>query len=190
MTFETNIPFKEKEHPNGYSSLKKFYDTLGNSGVLIKSNYECRFENFFSHEELVNSLTFYCQSINIPGLKTTNTELFYKGRSIQIPTFVEQEHDFQLTILNDASGYIYSAMRGFETSQYIFDNKKHTNVQPCIKINVISDELNHGGMIVELYDITINNVSGLELSHSDSSLQTFTVNGYSMFTRVFTTVKK
>ena len=80
MAFETNIPFKE-EHPNKYSSLWKFYETLGSRGVIIKSNYECHFETFVDNE-IKEMLTFYGQSINIPGLKTTNTELFYKGRSV------------------------------------------------------------------------------------------------------------
>ena len=173
-----------------YSPLSKFYETIGNSGVIIKSNYECHFENFIKDSGREDSLTFYCQSINIPGLKTSNTELFYKGRSIQIPTFVEQEHDFQMTIINDASGYIYSTMRGFSTSQYSFFNKQHGNNQPYIKIYSLSDCVNYGGMVIELRDILINNVSSLDLSHSDSSIQTFTVNGHCMFTRVFSTVKK
>ena len=64
-----------------YSPLSKFYETIGNGGLIIKSNYECTFE-YLLEDELDNKLKFYCQSINIPGLKTTNTELFYKGRSI------------------------------------------------------------------------------------------------------------
>ena len=171
-----------------YSPLSKFYETIGNGGLIIKSNYECTFE-YLLEDELDNKLKFYCQSINIPGLKTTNTELFYKGRSIQIPTFVEQEHDFQLTILNDASGLIYSKMREFQVAQYCDIDKKYTNAQPSIRIDVISDSVYHGGMIIKMENITINNVSGLDLSHSDSSIQTFTVNGYSMFTRVWHTIK-
>ena len=43
-----------------YSPLSKFYETIGNSGVIIKSNYECHFENFIKNSGLEDSLTFYC----------------------------------------------------------------------------------------------------------------------------------
>jgi hypothetical protein len=82
MAFETNIPFKGEHSELSESSLSKFYNALGNHGVLIKSNYACKFEFFSPDTNYNEQLTFYCQSIDIPGLKTSNTELFYKGRTI------------------------------------------------------------------------------------------------------------
>jgi hypothetical protein len=90
-----------------------------------------------------------------------------------------------MTILNDASGNMYAKMRGFLISYYSSKKSQRSIKNSKITIDSISDLVNYNGMQIVLKDITINNVSGLDLSHSDSSIQTFTVNGYCMFTEIY-----
>lgn len=73
-------------------------------GVQIKSNYEVTYSGF-------GGITFFVQSINIPGLKTNTGTLHWKGRAVTLPVNSEQEHEASMTIINDGTGYIYNQMR-------------------------------------------------------------------------------
>ena len=63
-------------------------------------------------------MQFFCQSITVPGLKSNNTELFYKGRAIQVPINAEQEHEFQMMVLNDGNGTLYTTIRNMMIYDY------------------------------------------------------------------------
>lgn len=58
-------------------------------------------------------MNFFIQSINLPGSKQNTTEVFYDGVAITIPVNYEPEHDFQMVVINDARGFIYSVLRGY-----------------------------------------------------------------------------
>lgn len=46
-------------------------------------------------------------------MKQNFTEVYYDGRKVDIPINHEYEHEFSMTVLNDAQGYIYSAIVSF-----------------------------------------------------------------------------
>lgn len=150
------------------SSLYEFMNTMSSVGVQIKSNFEVEFSQ-------IGGFQFFCQSINIPGLKSNNMEIYYKGRSIQVPINSEQEHNFQLTVINDSSGTIYTKLREIMLIDY--HNRMLSNGF-TMKIKARGDQQNSAGMNILLNGVRLNNVSNLDYSQSDSSVQTFTVDGY------------
>lgn len=150
------------------SSLYEFMNTMSSVGVQIKSNFEVEFSQ-------IGGFQFFCQSINIPGLKSNNAELHYKGRSLQVPINCEQEHNFQLTVINDSSGTIYTKLREIMLIDY--HNRMLSNGF-TMKIKPRGDQQNSAGMNILLNGVRINDISNLDYSHSDSSVQTFTVDGY------------
>lgn len=150
------------------SSLYEFMNTMSSVGVQIKSNFEVEFSQ-------IGGFQFFCQSINIPGLKSNNAELYYKGRSLQVPINCEQEHNFQLTVINDSSGTIYTKLREIMLIDYY--NKMLSNGF-TMKIKARGDQQNSAGMNILLNGVRILNISNLDYSQSDSSVQTFTVDGY------------
>lgn len=165
---------KSDEGKKGESSLYEFYTSISNTGVQIKSNFEVEFLQ-------IAGFQFYCQSVNIPGIKSQRGELFYKGRSIQVPIIAEQDHEFQWTVLNDASGIVYTTIRrlmiyDYDPGRRMLDNGYNVMVKSR------GDQTNNAGMNIVMQGVRINNVSGLDYSHTDSSIQTFTVDGYVNFT--------
>ena len=127
-------------------------------------------------------MQFYCQSVNIPGLKSNNAELFYKCRTIQVPINCEQDHEFQWTVLNDGSGKIYTLMRDIMLTDYDFNTGRMLNNGYVVTVKARGDQQNVGGMNAIMRGVRITAVSGLDYSHTDTSIQTFTVNGYVDFT--------
>lgn len=39
--------------------------------------------------------------------------MYYDGRSIPIPTYIDYDHSASMTVFNDANGYIYAAITNF-----------------------------------------------------------------------------
>lgn len=59
-------------------SLKDFMGAISNYGVQIKSNYEVVYSGF-------GGISFFVQSINVPGIKANTGTLYWKGRQVTIP---------------------------------------------------------------------------------------------------------
>ena len=53
------------------------------------------------------------QTVNFGGLSQQFEEIFYNGRSVMIPSFIDYDHNGSMTVLNDANGYIYTAVVDF-----------------------------------------------------------------------------
>jgi hypothetical protein len=51
-------------------------------------------------------------------LKSNNTEIFFKGRTVQVPINAEQEHEFQMVVLNDGNGILYTTIRNMMIYDY------------------------------------------------------------------------
>ena len=150
------------------SSLYEFLGTLNNYGVQIKANYEIEFLQ-------VPGLQFFCQSINIPGLQSINSILYHRGRQFQIPVVAEQAHEVQMTVINDASGKIYPLMRQIMIEDY---NALYPDNQFSLRIKARSDQQNTAGMNIVLEGVRITNVSGLDYSNGDGTVQTFNMDLY------------
>ena len=79
--------------------------------------------------------------------------------------------------MNDASGKVYTTLRGLMIYDYAKERRQLSNGY-TVTIKARGDQQNTGGMNIVMSGVRINNVSGLDYSHTDSSIQTFTVDGY------------
>ena len=159
---------KSDQGKSSESSLYEFLGTLNKYGLQIRANYEIEFTQ-------IPGLQFFCQSINIPGLRGVTANLYYMGREVQVPIIAEQEHECQMTVINDASGIIYPLLREMQIMDYgyVMPDNQYTMI-----VKARSDQQNTAGMNVIMRGVRINNVSGLDYSHQDSAVQTFTVDLY------------
>ena len=83
--------------------LRTFLDNVNSFGIQVANNYEVNFSG-------LADITFYITDITIPSVQTNFAELYYNGRKVDIPINYDYSHEFTITVLNDAQGYIYSAI--------------------------------------------------------------------------------
>ena len=105
--------------------------------------------------------------MTIPGLKGNTGEIFYRGRTIQVPINYEQSHEFSWVVLNDASGTIYTTLREIMINDY---NQKMLDNGFTVTVKARDDKKNNAGMNVIMKGVRINSVGSLDYSHSDSSV--------------------
>jgi hypothetical protein len=133
-------------------------------GVQITSRFEATFS-------AIPQTTFYIQSISIPGVKQNITTLYFDGKVVEIPQNFEYEHDFNMTIINDASGVIYTALVNFiasDTGSFL------ANSGYTITVKAIGDK-NHKGASIKLNGVRIKSIGSLSFNQSSSEIQTFDV---------------
>lgn len=87
-------------------SLKSFLQNVNDFGLQVTNNFEVNIAGF-------SDITFFAQSVNFGGITQTFEELYYNGRSIPVPTYIDYDHSGSMTVLNDANGYIYAAVTNF-----------------------------------------------------------------------------
>ena len=87
-------------------TYKSFLNNIGDFGVQVKNMFEVNFSG-------LEAVTFRIQDITLPNVKANTTEIFYDGCSIPVTVNYDFEHDFNMTILNDAQGYIYPTIAEF-----------------------------------------------------------------------------
>lgn len=146
------------------SSLKKFISTLDSLGVQITSRYEAIFS-------AIPQATFFITQLNTPGMKQNTTDLYYDGKRVQIPQNFEYEHEFSMTVINDSSGYIYSALTNLvmgETGKFIMDSGY------TMSIRAIGDN-RHKGSTIMMNGVRILQVGGLSYANAGGEVQTFTM---------------
>lgn len=149
----------------GNSSLKDFLSQMDNMGVQITSRFEATFS-------AIPQTTFYIQNITTPGMKQNITSLYFDGKLVEIPQNFEYEHDFSMTIINDASGIIYTSLVNFimsDTGSFL------TNSGYTITIKAIGDN-NNKGATIKINGVRIKSVGNLQFQQSGGEVQTFTVN--------------
>lgn len=145
-------------------SVKKFLSNISSLGVQIK----CRFEVNFSG---IQNVTFFCTDITTPSVKQNIGQVYYDGRVVEVPINYEYKHDFSMTILNDASGYIYSTVTSFLVNEA---GSALTDSGYTMTVKAIGDD-NCKGMILTLNGVRFKSCSGLQFSQSDGGVSTFTL---------------
>ena len=146
----------------------QFIDNYHKFGIQVKNNFEV---NFSGLEEA----SFFIQSINLPGISQRFTQVHFNGRAVDIPICHEYEHQFSMTVLNDAKGYIYSALTNFimSDSSNVLMNSGYTLVLRAMT----GAEKNWEGMNITINGARFESIGGLDFGHDSNSIQTFTVNG-------------
>lgn len=150
------------------SSLKSFLANINNFGVQIKNNFEVNFT-------AIPDVKIFVQSITLPGIRTNYIDINYDGRKVEFPVNYDYEHEFSMTIINDAQGYIYSELAKFIKNEAFNVN---VNTGHMMRIRALTgDELNYGGNLITLYSVRIENISGLDYGYDQSDIQTFNISG-------------
>lgn len=147
--------------------VKKFLHAINKFGVQVKNNFEVNFSG-------LQDVTFFIQDIGLPGVKQNFTEVYYNGRRVDIPINHEYEHEFNMTVLNDAQGYIYAAITNF----IVTDASNHlANSGYTMTIKGLTGDKNYAGSLITCRGVRFEQVAGLTFGQSDNDIQTFSVSG-------------
>lgn len=150
------------------TGVKAFINTFRKYGAQVKNNFEVNFSG-------LQGLNFFITDISVPGMRQKLDQIYYDGRVVDVPVNFDFEHDFQMTVRNDAQGYIYGALSNFvmESLGKVLMNSGYT-----ITIKALTgDEKHYKGALVTLESVRLESVSGLDWGHDDNAVQTFTVGG-------------
>ena len=111
------------------------------------------------------------QDINFGGITQQFEEVFYNGRSVMIPSFIDYEHTGSMTVLNDANGYIYAAVSDFLMQN--LSDKANNGVVMTVKC--LTGDKNYKGSVITLNSVRFEKVSGLEMTYSGGEPSKFTI---------------
>ena len=177
----------------GKHSLAAFLKHIDDFGVQVQNNFEVTFDG-------LEGITLFVQSIELPGSKQNTCEIFYDGIKMTIPVNYECDHEFSMTILNDAQGFIYSAIKTyieydsynhFSSSQNkmiikaltgqmkngeIHDSEESWQEWPLIDDST-DGEVAYQGAVIVAYGVRFTSIGGLSYGQSSNDIQTFTVQG-------------
>lgn len=145
-------------------SLKNFLATMDSLGIQIDSRYEVVFS-------AIPQATFFITNLNTPSMKQNTTDVYFDGKRVEIPQNYEFDHDFSMTVINDASGFIYSALTNFVMGDL---GAALVNSGYTMTIKAIGDN-EHSGSTITLNGVRIKNVGGLSFKNSGGDIQTFEV---------------
>lgn len=148
-------------------SLKSFITTIDRFGLQVKNNFEVNFSG-------LQDAAFFVQSVSIPQMTQSFAQLKYAGRAVDVPLVYDWGHEFSMTVLNDAQGWIYSALQNFVMSEA---SSTLASSGYTLTIKALTGDRKYAGALVTLRGVRLETVSGLDWSHSDNQYQTFTVGG-------------
>lgn len=100
--------------------------------------------------------------------------LYYDGRELDVPINHEYEHSGNMTVLNDAQGYIYSAVTSFlmSDSTNVMANSGYTMVIKCL---TGGGKKSWKGAVITLRGVRFETVSGLSFGYGNNDISTFTI---------------
>ena len=147
-------------------SLKAFLDNINSFGVQVKNNFEVTFSG-------LPDTTFFITSINLPQVQQNFAELYYNGRKVEVPINYDFSHEFSMTVLNDAQGYLYTAV-----SEFLMSDATNSMAKSgyTMTIKCLTGDYKYKGMLLTLQHVRIESVSGLQFGYSDNDISTFEVN--------------
>lgn len=145
--------------------LKTFLDNINNFGIQVANNYEVNFSG-------LGDITFFITNINLPSVQQNFAELYYNGRKVDIPINYDYTHEFTITVLNDAQGYIFSAIQNFliaEASNVLAKNGY------TMTIKALTGDKKYKGTMFTLNNVRIETLEGVSFGYSNNDVQTFEV---------------
>ena len=146
-------------------SLKSFLEHIDDVGIQVQNNFEVNFSG-------LEDVTFFVQSINFSGINMTFEDLYYNGRSIPIPCGIyDYEHSASMEIINDAQGYIYSAITNFLMS----GSSTLVNTGYTMTIKCLSGDDKYKGSLITLNNVIFEKVEGLQFGYSNNDISKFNV---------------
>lgn len=153
---------------SGEKSLMDFIGKMNQYGVSLKAKYEVNFSG-------IEGITFFVNDINVPELRQNFGNVFFEGKSVEVPINYEYGHDVTMILLNDAKGLIYTTIVNWLMNNNSSDESM-VNSGYTMTIRALGDGQNHDGMTITLNGVRMRAVSGLNFNSSDMSVSTFTLN--------------
>ena len=150
---------------SGPKSLKSFLNSIDSLGVQTTNNFEVNFSG-------IPDLCFYFQSITIPGMNINTTEIAYNGQKVEIPVNYDYQHDFSATVINDGSGYIYSAIANFVISNM---STPKANSGYTMTIKAMTGDKKYKGTVYTLNGVRLVGIGSIDYNHSSSDVSTFSL---------------
>lgn len=148
----------------GEKTLIDFINKINAYGISTKARYEVNFSG-------ISDLTFFVTDINIPDIRQNFGNIYFEGKSVEIPVNIEYSHDISMTLLNDAEGIIYTTIINWLFNQD--SGESIVNSGYTMTIRLLGDGLNHKGMTITLNGVRMKGINGISLSSSDSGILTF-----------------
>ena len=148
----------------GEKTLFDFINKINAYGISTKARYEVNFSG-------ISDLTFFVTDINIPDIRQNFGNIYFEGKSVEIPVNIEYSHDISMTLLNDAEGIIYTTIINWLFNQD--SGESIVNSGYTMTIRLLGDGLNHKGMTITLNGVRMKGINGISLSSSDSGILTF-----------------
>lgn len=148
-------------------TLESFLQNINKLGVQTKCNFEVNFSG-------LQSVTLRIQDLNLPNFKANTAQLYYDGQSIPLTINYEYEHDFSMTILNDAQGIIYTAIQSFIMSDV---TSALANGGYKMIVKALTGDKKYDGAMITCEGVRLTNISGLDYGQSAADVQLFTVSG-------------
>lgn len=148
--------------------VNKFLKRFNEFGIQVKNDFEVNFSG-------LEDITFFVQSISLPGMHQNFTQVYFNGRVVDVPINHEFDHSFSMTILNDAQGYIYSAITNFILSEStnVMMNNGYT-----MTLKALTGDMKHyAGSVITLNGCRLESIAGVDFGQADNAIQTFTVTG-------------
>ena len=147
--------------------VKQFINTINKFGIQVQNNFEVNFSG-------LQDATFFIQTIDIPQTKQNFTQLNYDGRVVDVPINHDWEHNFSMTVFNDAQGYIYSALLDFVMST---SSERMMNSGYTMTIKALTGDPKYAGALITMRGVRLESVGSLSWAQDGNAVQTFTISG-------------
>lgn len=96
------------------------------------------------------------------GLQQKFDDLWYNGRSVPVPSYIDYDHEGTIKLLNDAQGYLYAAISNFLLS----NSAKMISNGVVMTIKCLTGDPKYKGSIITLNNVRISKVDGLSFEYS------------------------
>ena len=149
---------------SGEKTLLDFINKINQYGVSLKARYEVNFSG-------IEDITFFVTDISIPDVRQNFGNVYFEGKSVEIPINIEYGHDMTLTLLNDGKGMIYSTIMNWLMNQD--SGESLINSGYTMTIRQLGDGQNHQGMTIVLNGVRMKTISGLNFVSTDAGISTF-----------------
>lgn len=150
----------------GNASLQQFLSKLTKYGTIVKARYEVSFSG-------IENLTFFITDINVPSIRRNFSNLHYYGQTVEIPTVIEYEHDFSMTIINDGKGILYSTIANWLMT---VEGDSLIDSGYTMTLRMLGDGVNTHGLTIVFEGVRFKSIGGLSVSSTDSGISTFNLN--------------
>lgn len=165
-------------------SLRNFYQKISHEVLLTQNLFNLRF-NLQSVPAGVNNalrdIQLYAESTSVPGVTQNVQEISYRGAMLRIPTNVEFDGEYSITIRSDAAHRIRGALIAWQNSISGLnwrENPFAPGGNKRIGNNIVELDLldpgNHYPLTTyQIHGVIPNNIGEIEMTQEGAEVATF-----------------